>query len=238
MRRMAGRYNRRSHDLIWSLVKRACLRSTLAAKFLEISGGVASFAMWQKARGLDSGVRLATRQALWKAASAGLRSGKVTVLEFGVASGDATRIWLRMLGNPELRWHGFDTFTGLPTPWIRGGLRFAEDGTFDAGGTPPAIADPRVTWHTGLVEQTLPAASIDLTPTLCVLFDLDLYEPSAFALKWLEPHLKSGDLLYFDEAYDPWHERRLIDEFLGRGHRLRAVGSTGIAMMLEYEGRP
>jgi hypothetical protein len=71
-----------------------------------------------------------------------------------------------------------------------------------------------------------------------VLFDLDLYEPSAFALQWLGGHLKRGDLLYFDEAYDPWHERRLLDESLDGGHRLRVIGSTGIALMLEYQSAP
>jgi hypothetical protein len=70
------------------------------------------------------------------------------------------------------------------------------------------------------------------------LFDLDLYEPSAFALKCIAGHLKPGDLLYFDEAFDPWHERRLLDELLDQGHRVRALGSTGIALMLEYEGGP
>jgi hypothetical protein len=231
-------YNKRSHDLVWSSLVRLCRRSRVAAKFLEISGDVASFAMWQSAKGLDGGTRCRTREKLWRVASEPLRLGKVTVLEFGVASGDATRIWLSMIDNPELRWHGFDTFTGLPDPWIRGGVRFAERGTFDAGGKPPDIVDPRVTWHPGLIQETLPAAEIDLATRLCVLFDLDLYEPSAFALDWLTDHLKEGDLLYFDEAYDPWHERRLIDEFLGQGHRVRSIGSTGIAIMLEYQGRP
>jgi hypothetical protein len=126
----------------------------------------------------------------------------------------------------------------LPEPWIRSGIQFADVGTFDAGGAPPDIADPRVTWHVGRIEQTLPAAELDFEPPVCVLFDLDLYEPSAFALEWLMPHLKRGDLLYFDEAYDPWHERRLLDEFLDAGHRVRTIGSTGIALMLEYQDAP
>lgn len=167
-----------------------------------------------------------------------LGSGRVTVLEFGVASGDATRHWLSTLRNPELRWHGFDTFTGLPEPWVRGGIEFAKAGTFDAGGVPPNITDERVTWHVGLIEDSLPAVDIDLSSPLCVLFDLDLYLPSKFALDWLIPHLKLGDLLYFDEAYDPWHERRLLDQFLDCGHRVQAIGSTGMALMLRYEGAP
>lgn len=235
---MTGPYNKRSHDLVWSWLKRACRGSRFLAKSLEISGNVASFATWQAARGLDGGRSYGTRGHLWQAASAPLRTGKATVLEFGVAAGDATRFWLSMLPNRQLRLHGFDTFTGLPEPWIRGGIRFAEPDTFDARGEPPDIDDPRVTWHRGRLEETLPAAAIDLRSPLCALFDLDLYEPSAFALEWLAPHLKPGDLLYFDEAYDPWHERRLLDEFLDRGHQVRAIGSTGIALMLEYKRAP
>lgn len=235
---MSGQYNKRSHDAVWFCLKEACSRSPFLAKFFEISGDVASFATWQAVRGLDSAKRYRTRERLWRAASAPLQRGKATVLELGVASGDATRSWLSMLRNPELEWHGFDTFTGLPEPWIRSGIQFADVGTFDAGGTPPDIADPRVTWHVGRVEHTLPTAELDFEPPVCVLFDLDLYEPSAFALEWLTSRLKHGDLLYFDEAYDPWHERRLLDEFLDAGHRVRTIGSTGIALMLEYQGAP
>ncbi len=235
---MTGVYNKRSHDWVWSLLKDACRSSSLVAKFLEISGNVASFATWQRARGLDGVPTYRTRGQLWQAASKPLQRGKTTVLELGVASGDATRFWLAMVRNPELEWHGFDTFTGLPSPWVRAGLQFADAGTFGAGGKPPDIEDSRLTWHVGRVEDTLPAAAIDFESPLCVLFDLDLYEPSVFALDWLGHRLKVGDLLYFDEAYDPWHERRALDEFLDRGHRVRAVGSTGIALMLESLGPP
>jgi hypothetical protein len=55
---------------------------------------------------------------------------------------------------------------------------------------------------------------IDARGRLFVVFDLDLYAPTAFALEWVTPKLKPGDLLYFDEAYDPWHERQALDEFL------------------------
>jgi hypothetical protein len=235
---VSGPYNKRTHDAVWSWVKRVCSRSSFLAKFLEISGHVASFATWQAARGLHECASYASRERLWEAASGRLQTGSVTVLEFGVASGAATRWWLSMLRNPDLQWHGFDTFTGLPQPWVRAGIEFADAGKFDMGGVPPDIRDPRVSWHVGPIEETLPVATVDLASQLCVLFDLDLYEPSAFALEWVSNDLKPGDLLYFDEAYDPWHERRLLDEFLDRGHRVRAIGSTGIALMLEYGSPP
>jgi hypothetical protein len=236
---MSGAHNKPTHDFVWSLLGSVSRRSKFLATTLEITGHVASYASWRAMRGLDGAPRYRNRERLWRAATnSRLRTGKATVLEFGVASGDATTMWLSMLPNPELSWHGFDTFTGLPQPWVRGGITFQEVGAFDAGGNPPDIDDPRVTWHPGLLEETLPVAEIDFEPPLCVLFDLDLYEPSAVALRWLGSHLKPGDLLYFDEAYDPWHERRLLDEFLDQGHRVKAIGTTGIALMLEYEGGP
>lgn len=235
---MSGPYNKPTHDLAWSWLKWTCARWPLLARVLEFSGNVASFAGWQAARGLDEGVRYRNREQLWRGASGRLHRGSVTGLEFGVASGAATRWWLSMLQNSELHWHGFDTFTGLPEPWIRAGVQFADTGEFDTGGVPPEICDSRLTWHAGRVEETLPSARIDFSAALLVLFDLDLYEPSAFALERIAGHLKPGDLLYFDEAFDPWHERRLLDEFLDQGHRVRALGSTGIALMLEYEGGP
>jgi hypothetical protein len=233
---VASVFDKRSHDLLWYWLTRVCSRSKLLARGLEIVGNIASFASWQMARGLEGGGRYPTRESLWRAEIPPLRIGKATVLEFGVALGHGTRLGLSMLHNDELRWHGFDTFTGLPQPWERGGLRFVDAGAFDVGGAPPQILDPRVTWHVGLLEETLPGVTIDFESPLLVLFDLDLYEPSAFALALLEERFKPGDILYFDEAYDPWHERRLIDEFVDRGHRVRALGSTGTALMLEYQG--
>jgi SAM-dependent methyltransferase len=235
---VSGPYNKRSHDAVWSALKGLCGRWPYLGKLLEFAGQVASYAHWQRARGLHDGARYRDREQLWRGTSKGLHRGCVTVLEFGVASGAAARYWLSMIPNPELRWHGFDTFTGLPDPWMRGGIQFADRGEFDAGGNPPDISDSRVTWHAGRIEHTLPVADIDFSASLLVLFDLDLYEPSAFALESITGHLKPGDLLYFDEAFDPWHERRLLDEFLDQGHRVRTLGSTGVALMLEYEGGP
>lgn len=230
-------YNKRWHDVTWSSIGRVASRSTFAAKTMEIAGHVSSFSMWRNQHGLG-GKRFSTREQMWRSTAwPSLREGPVTVFEFGVASGDMTRMWLSALPNVELRWHGFDTFTGLPTDWTRGGIPFARAGAFDAGGSPPAIDDSRVTWHAGRVESTLPGFSASVRPgRICVLFDLDLYEPSKVVLDWLAPQLEPGDLLYFDEAYDPAHERRLLDEWFEHGVKVRTLGSTGIALLLEYVG--
>lgn len=231
-------YNRKTHDLVWSLVAEASSRVRVLGKALEIAGHVASYGMWQRARHLNEGRRFLHREALWRSIFHRYTAGPVTVLEFGVASGIATRFWLSEIANPQLTWHGFDTFSGLPEAWHRGGLEFAAAGTFSNRGRPPQIADNRVTWHVGLVEETLPRAAFDSGAPLCVLFDMDMYEPTAFALNWLSGQLKPGDVLFFDEAYDPFHERRLIDEFLARGSRFRPLGATGIGLLVEIEFPP
>jgi hypothetical protein len=237
-RRADADYNKRWHDAVWSVLFAVCRRSRFVARTLEIGGHVSSYALWQHARGLGTAPRYANREAMWRDVFPRLATGVVTVLEFGTAHGAATRAWLGSIDNPQLRWHGFDVFSGLPQPWSRGGIEFTPQGAFDAGGRPPAIDDPRVTWHVGLVEETLPRLDLPDPGQLCMLFDLDLYEPSAFALDYLGAVLKPGALLYFDEAYDPWHERRLLDEFLDSGHRVRVLGTTGIALLLEYVGGP
>lgn len=219
-------------DVGSSTVERVSGRVHQFGRAVEIAGHVASFASWQSDRDLAPERRYVGREALWRGLYPLLDVGRVTVLEFGVSRGAATRIWLKHLRNPELVWHGFDTFTGLPEAWERAGVVFADAGAFDAGGTPPPISDQRVHWHVGPVEQTLPTVSLDPESRLVALFDFDLYAPTSYALERLGPCWKSGDVLYFDEAYDPWHERRAIDEFLDE-HRVRCLGTTGIAIAFE-----
>src|SRR5262245_32555337 len=114
-------YNKKRGDIVWSLVQRLALKSEFAAKRLEMIGGVSSYAMWLKARGFDRAKHFTTREPMCQSIFPRLSTGTCTVLEFGVASGAATRFWLSEITNPDLRWHGFDVFTGLPEAWMRGG---------------------------------------------------------------------------------------------------------------------
>lgn len=128
----------------------------------------------------------------------------------------------------ELVWHGFDRFTGLPRAW-----REHPQGAFDAGGKPPPVDDERVLWHVGDSQDTLGA--IDLVAARnaqwLVIFDLDLYEPTAFAWEAIGTHLRPGDLLYFDEAMDG-DERRVLDEMVLPLMGCEPVGATPLALGL------
>ncbi len=228
-RAVAKASNPKSHELVFSTIDRIAGLSQFAGRSIELAGNVAGYALWCKARGF-SAPHFLHRERLWKSVVFPRLVGPLTVLEFGVAAGHTTRYWLEALPSPDLRWHGFDTFTGLPTSWRRGGVEFSAQGRFDAMGSPPDVhGDTRVTWHVGLVEETLPKVDVPSDGQLCLLLDLDLYEPTAFVLDRLAARLRPGDVLYFDEIYDPWHERRALDEFLDAGHRLTPIGTTGMS---------
>lgn len=130
-------------------------------------------------------------------------------IELGVASGDST-VAISKLQNFDLctEWNGFDTFRGLPEPW--GDL---PKGAFSTSGKPPAIKGEKFHWHIGDVEKTIEELDSELLrkKRVFIIFDLDLYKPSKIAWEKAATFLKSGDVLYFDEAYES-DEGRLIRE--------------------------
>lgn len=195
------------------------------------AGYVADFIAWQQESFSEPIQGFRKREHLWRAISGRLDlSRPVLVLEFGVAWGYTTATWMELLGDrSDVEWHGFDRFTGLPRAW-----RDHSEGAFDAGGKPPEIADRRVTWHVGDVEDTL--AEVDLSKyhghQILVIFDLDIYEPSLFAWNELLPHLRSGDLLYFDEAMDADERRLLNGHVLTSNLRFLPIGATPQALSL------
>lgn len=91
---------------------------------------------------------------------------------------------------------GFDTFSGLPEDWNRNPM-----GTFNVDGVIPKI--DIVFWKKGLFQDTLPdylANNNDFSARkLDVHLDADLYRATTFVLNCLQPHLKSGDILLFDD---------------------------------------
>jgi hypothetical protein len=192
------------------------------------AGEVADFVTWKRRQFGD--LRISRdREALWSV-MADQMPGEWHVLEFGVAWGYATDWWLRRLTQPDLTWDGFDRFTGLPRAW-----REEPAGAYSADGLTPALSDPRITWHVGDVEETMPLVDPArfATGRRAMLFDLDIYEPTAAAWSWVAPLLRPGDLLYFDEAMDASDERRVLDELVLPTTSVRYVGSTSIALALE-----
>jgi hypothetical protein len=193
------------------------------------AGQVADFVDWQQGVFGHLPMVFGRREELWEQLAQRLDPNRpLVVLEFGVAWGYATNWWLCRLSGRDVVWHGFDRFTGLPRAW-----RQHEQGAFDAGGEPPAINDERVRWHVGDVQDTLGA--VDLVAARdaqwLVLFDLDIYEPTAFAWEVISAYLRPGDIMYLDEAADR-DERRVLDEMILPSIDCDPVGATAIALGL------
>jgi hypothetical protein len=202
--------------------------STIRRKTIN-AGQIADFIDWQQRVFGHRPTVLGRREELWERLAQRLDPNRpVVALEFGVAWGYATNWWLSRLSGRDVIWHGFDRFTGLPRAW-----REHDQGAFDTGGKPPAIDDERVRWHVGDVQDTLGA--IDLVAARdaqwLLLFDLDIYEPTAFAWDVLSPHLQPGDVMYFDEAMD-YDERRVLNEMILPSIGCEAVGTTALGLGL------
>jgi O-methyltransferase len=142
----------------------------------------------------------------------GLDRIPITYLEFGVFRGDTLRWWVNRIAEPESRFVGFDTFTGLPERWRRS----EPEGTFDAQGKVPDISDRRCTFEVGLFQDTLPRyiARSDPSRRFVVQLDADLFTSTLFVLASLARNLKSGDILFFDEFSCPIDEYRAFEEFV------------------------
>jgi hypothetical protein len=206
---------------------RGLRRATSLRHKLANLGHLADYQSWCEQE-FGHVVPLRRREQLWELMAERLATGPVRGLEFGVAHGYASAWWLTRLPSADLRWEGFDRFTGLPRTW-----RDLEAGHFDTGGLPPAINDPRVIWHVGDISDTIEELDYERSSgeRWLLFFDLDLFEPSVVAWEALQAHVRPGDVLYFDEAYDR-DERHLIQHHVLPQVRCGLVGCTPVALAL------
>ena len=63
---------------------------------------------------------LPDRYALFDEILVSVGDSKLIYLEFGVSSGDSLRYWVSRHSNSASEFHGFDSFEGLPSDWVRG----------------------------------------------------------------------------------------------------------------------
>jgi len=134
----------------------------------------------------------------------------IDYLEFGVAAGRSFRWWTGKVKNPDSRFYGFDTFTGLPEDW--GPFKA---GDMSNGNTPPEIDDTRHEFFQGLFQVTLYdfLKTFDSDKKKVIMLDADLYSSTLFVLTTLRPYLKKGDVLFFDEFNVPMHEYKAFSEW-------------------------
>ena len=134
----------------------------------------------------------------------------INYLEFGVAFGRSFKWWAGHNSNPDSKFVGFDTFTGLPEDWNL----FAK-GDMSAEGKTPEINDSRCSFQVGLFQETLPEfiKNFDFSGRNVVHIDADLYTSTLYVLTMLAPYLKPDDVIVFDEFGVPLHEFKAWTEF-------------------------
>lgn len=165
--------------------------------FLALAGEVINFDRFCRIE-LKTMEKVPSREKIFDAIISRITQG-ANVLEFGVAHGYTTDYFLRNL-KVDISYFGFDLFTGLPQGW-----RNLKQGHFSNGGVAPEILDSRLNWIIGDVTSTFNQSfHLNTAAQQVVLFDLDLLNPTAHVFKVIESIgiLKSGTILYFDEAYD------------------------------------
>jgi hypothetical protein len=174
----------------------------------------------------------AERRDTFRDALALLDTEQPLYLEFGVWEGWSLRWWLSHLDNPSARFVGFDSFEGLQEQWRPD----YPPGTFNVDGAPPPINDARVSFEVGYFEKTLAAFDLPEHDRLLVNVDCTLYSSTACVLEWLEPHLREGDLIYFDELPEYDHELRALLEHSERMHlRLKPLSQArGYYWLFQY----
>ena len=146
----------------------------------------------------------------WVLEKEDLVSQPIQYLEFGVAGGESFRWFMAQNKHPDSRFHGFDTFTGLPEDF--GSYK---KGTFNTSNQLPIISDDRGRFYQGLFQQTLPGFLKQFTgkQRKLIMIDADLYTATLYVLTSLHPFLEKGDLIFFDEFAVPTHEFKAFLEF-------------------------
>ena len=195
---------------------------------LDSMGSHFHTARWMREAGYSPKIRVPSRFDLIKRLAAEIADHEVLYLEFGVWKGESIKQWSSLLKNSASRLHGFDSFEGLPEDWTRNANNAfgLEKGHFTTQGVIPEVSDPRIKFYPGWFEETLPGYRFVDSPVLVIFLDADIYSSTQYVLKTLQPHIKVGTILYFDEFWDPLHEQRAFKEFLVQtGFKLEAIAA-------------
>lgn len=135
----------------------------------------------------------------------------IDYFEFGVAEGLSFGWWLKWNTNPDSRFYGFDTFTGLPEDF---GVMKKPD--YDTGGKFPKVDDNRAAFVPGLFQDSLEEflKTYKSEKRKVIHMDADLYSSTLYVLTRLFPLLNNNDIIIFDEFGVPTHEFSAFSNFV------------------------
>lgn len=205
---MSAVLQRFKQGLAWTgsrVPKRRLLDTQMVINYMRLG-------RWLRDHGYKFPVVVANRERCWDHIAEAIGNEPVLYLEFGVYEGAATRYWSRLLNHPNSELHGFDSFEGLPETFEeRQGIDRAR---FDVGGQIPMVDDPRVTFHKGWFEDTLPTFVVPEHSQLFLNLDADLYSSTMCILKHLDKWIVPGTLIYFDELSYVNHEALALDDYM------------------------
>ena len=143
---------------------------------------------------------------------------KGSYLEFGVFRGGTMRYMAKI--KPNVSFHGFDSFEGLPEDWF--GMPLVKNSFSLKGGLPRVPKN--VTLHKGWFNETLPGWCREhQEPVAFMHIDCDLYSSTVDILENFSSYLQAGTVILFDEYfnYPNWenHEFKAWKEFVDK-HRI------------------
>src|SRR6266852_2559622 len=155
-----------------------------------------------------------------------LAEESIDYLEFGVRYGDSLFKWSTINSHPDSRFIGFDSFEGIPEVWasVTGE---APKGSFSVGGVVPQTNDSRIRFVKGWFKDTLRPFLREFSPRsrLVIHNDGDLFSSTLFTLATLDPILRRGSILIFDEFANPLHEWRAFQDYASAfGRNCKVLG--------------
>jgi SAM-dependent methyltransferase len=125
------------------------------------------------------------------------------VAEFGVFQGLSLRAMSE--NQPHRRFHGFDSFLGLPEPWRRSANSTYEAGHFSTDCL-PVIDCINVKILPGFFDESVPVWLNSIYEPLALIhIDADLYSSAIYILMALDHLIVPGTVIVFDELCD-WRE--------------------------------
>ena len=143
-------------------------------------------------------------------------------LEFGVFSG--TTINCVAEQRPDLQFHGFDSFEGLPEDWDMG-QKNVDKKAFDCQGTVPMVESNVKLWK-GWFDKTIPEfldSEYNTQEIGYLHVDCDIYSSTVTILESLNHLITPGTIIRFDEL-SCW--RHVFNEASPKGKANRVLYTT------------